>query len=67
MTTGRIIRLKPDHGFGFIQDTSTGREYFFHQSAVQNAEFRELSEQQAVTFEPGQGPKGLRTESVYVA
>lgn len=37
MTTGRIIRLKIDHGFGFIQDTSTGREYFFHQSAVHNA------------------------------
>lgn len=64
MTTGRIIRLKPDHGFGFIQDTNTGKEYFFHRSAVEWASFEELREQQAVQFEPSEGPKGLRAESV---
>lgn len=67
MTTGRIIRLKADHGFGFIQDTKSGREYFFHKSAVQGAQFDELYEQQAVTFEAGEGPKGARAESVRLA
>lgn len=67
MTTGRIIRLKPDHGFGFIQDIKTGREFFFHKSAVRGAQFDELREQQAVQFEPGEGPKGPRAENVYVA
>jgi len=67
MTTGRIIRLKSESGFGFIQDTHTGKELFFHRSALQNARFEELREQQAVTFEAGQGPKGLRAENVYVS
>jgi len=67
MTTGRIIRLKPDSGFGFIQDTNTGKEFFFHSSAVQNAPFKELREQQTVTFEAGEGPKGPRAESVFVS
>lgn len=67
MTTGRIIRLKTDHGFGFIQDIKTGRELFFHKSAVRGAQFDELREQQAVQFEPGEGPKGPRAENVYVA
>ena len=67
MTTGRIIRLKADHGFGFIQDTRTGAEYFFHRSSLQSARFDELREGQAVQFEPSEGPKGPRAENVTLA
>ena len=66
MATGRIIRLKMESGFGFIQDTNTGAELFFHRSAVQGARFDELREGQAVQFEPGAGPKGPRAENVTV-
>ncbi|HVW05554.1 MAG TPA: cold shock domain-containing protein [Vicinamibacterales bacterium] len=58
---GKIKRLVADKGFGFVADES-GREYFFHQSACES--FRSLREGQAVTFEPGQGPKGPRAENV---
>ncbi|HKW03084.1 MAG TPA: cold shock domain-containing protein [Vicinamibacterales bacterium] len=58
---GTIKRLVLEKGFGFVADDS-GREYFFHQSACAN--FTSLREGQAVTFEPGQGPKGPRAEKV---
>ena len=58
---GTIKRLVVEKGFGFVADEG-GREYFFHQSA--SASFSSLYEGQAVTFEPGQGPKGPRAENV---
>ena len=57
----KIKRLVADKGFGFVADDS-GREFFFHQSACES--FRSLREGQAVTFEPGQGPKGPRAENI---
>lgn len=59
---GIVKRLVFDKGFGFVAD-SGGREYFFHQSACPS--FRTLREGQAVTFVPGQGPKGPRAENVH--
>ena len=37
MMTGTIHTLRVDKGFGFIKDDA-GKEYFFHQSAVQGEE-----------------------------
>jgi CspA family cold shock protein len=64
--TGTVKRLVADKGFGFIA-ASDGREYFFHQSACTGVSFQSLREGQAVTFEPGQGPKGPRGENVRLA
>ena len=58
---GTIKRLVFEKGFGFVADEN-GSEYFFHQSAA--ASFDSLREGQAVTFQPGQGPKGPRAENV---
>jgi CspA family cold shock protein len=58
---GTIKRLMLEKGFGFVADEN-GQEYFFHQSSCES--FRSLREGQAVTFEPGQGPKGPRAENV---
>ena len=63
---GTIKRLVADKGFGFIL-AGDGNEYFFHNSACAQTRFDELSEGQAVTFEPGQGPKGPRGENVRTA
>jgi CspA family cold shock protein len=61
-TNGTIKRLT-DKGFGFIA-AGDGTEYFFHQSAVQGAQYDQLREGQRVTFTIGQGPKGPRAENV---
>lgn len=62
MAEGTIKRLT-DKGFGFI-DTGTGRDIFFHMSALEGVRFDELREGQSVSFTEGQGPKGPRAENV---
>ena len=62
MSEGTIKRLA-DRGFGFIE-TGTGRDLFFHMSAVEGTTFAALSEGQRVSYTEGQGPKGPRAESV---
>jgi CspA family cold shock protein len=62
-TNGTIKRMVRDKGFGFVA-AADGQEYFFHQSAVAGAQFDQLREGQAVTFDTGQGPKGPRAENV---
>ena len=61
--TGTIRTLRVDKGFGFIKDEA-GKDYFFHQSAVQGEGIDNLREGDSVEFEVGQGPKGPRAESV---
>lgn len=58
-----IIKRKTDRGFGFIE-TSSGKDIFFHSSAVEGTTFDELREGQRVEFTEGSGPKGPRAEDV---
>ncbi len=62
MAQGKIKKLT-DKGFGFI-DTGTGKDLFFHMSAVQGANFDDLYEGQQVEFTEGRGPKGPNAENV---
>ncbi|WP_146655716.1 cold-shock protein [Labilithrix luteola] len=64
MAEGTIKRLT-DKGFGFIE-TSTGKDLFFHMSAVEGVRFEDLRQGQRVSFNEGQGPKGPRAENVKV-
>jgi CspA family cold shock protein len=64
MSEGTIKRLT-DKGFGFI-DTGTGKDLFFHMSAVEGTRFEDLKQGQRVSFNEGQGPKGPRAENVKV-
>jgi len=59
---GTVKRLT-DKGFGFIS-TGSGKDLFFHSSAVEGVTFEQLREGQRVEFTEGQGPKGPRAESV---
>jgi cold shock CspA family protein len=62
--TGTIKTLRAEKGFGFIRD-SAGKEYFFHQSAIQGEGIANLREGDSVDFEIGEaGPKGPRAENV---
>jgi cold shock protein len=63
MVTGKIRTLRVDKGFGFIKD-DTGKEYFFHQSAVYGEGLDNLREGDSVEFDVGEGPKGPRAENV---
>jgi CspA family cold shock protein len=58
---GTVKRVVRDKGFGFVA-SDRGDEYFFHRSSCAN--FDDLREGQAVTFDAGQGPKGPRAENV---
>jgi CRISPR-associated protein (TIGR03986 family) len=61
MQTGTVVRLHRDRSFGFIQPDASGRQVFFHRSAVQGR-FESLDgalvEYQAVDDE--RGPKAVK-------
>jgi cold shock protein len=62
MAEGTIKRLT-DKGFGFIANSS-GKDLFFHTSALEGVRFEDLREGQAVSYNEGVGPKGPRAENV---
>ena len=62
MAEGTIKRLT-DKGFGCI-DMGTGKDLFFHMSALQGVRFDDLREGQRVSFTEGRGPKGPNAENV---
>jgi CspA family cold shock protein len=59
---GTIKRLT-DKGFGFIE-TASGKDIFFHSSALEGVTFDELRTGQRVSYAEGEGPKGPRAEGV---
>ena len=64
MAEGTIKRLN-DKGFGFIEDGS-GKDMFFHSSAVEGTTFEQMQEGQRVSYNIGDSPKGPRAENVRV-
>lgn len=62
---GRIARLLPDGGYGFIE-TADGSEVYFHRNAVINADFDDLAPGTAVRFVEELGDKGLQASTVDV-
>jgi cold shock protein len=64
MAEGTIKRLT-DKGFGFIE-TQSGKDLFFHSSALEGTSFEALRVGQRVQFTEGMGPKGPRAEAVKV-
>ena len=65
MHTGTIKKVVRERGFGFISDTD-GRELFFHQSGIIDAQFDSLKETQKVEFEVEDSPKGPRAINVRI-
>lgn len=54
---GTVQKLVADRGFGFIVDEG-GREYFFHQNALQGVSYEDLGPGVAVDLELERDPKG---------
>ena len=67
MATGTIKRLQRDKGFGFITPDGGGADVFAHFSAIAADGYRSLSENQRVTFEITQGPKGPQASNIQPA
>jgi cold shock protein len=63
---GIVKSVHGSKGFGFVMGED-GQEYFFHRSAVTGGgRFEEIVAGDRVRFEPSEGPKGPRAESVVV-
>lgn len=52
------IKKLTDKGFGFINQEGSDKDVFFHASALNEVEFNDLREGDAVTFDVEDAPKG---------
>jgi CspA family cold shock protein len=62
--TGSIARLFPERVFGFIYCEADQRDYFFHQTGLENCAFRALETGDEMSFVVREGTKGLQAEEV---
>jgi len=63
METGKVKWFNESKGFGFIE-RSSGPDVFVHYSAIVGEGFRSLAENDEVTFDVVQGPKGPQAANV---
>lgn len=64
MAAGTVKWFNDAKGFGFITPDGGGEDLFAHFSAIQGAGFKTLAENQRVTFEVTQGPKGKQASNI---
>ena len=64
MATGTGKWFNDSKGFGFITPDDGGKDLFAHFSAIQGSGFKTLKENQKVSFEVAQGPKGPQAQNI---
>jgi CspA family cold shock protein len=64
MATGTVKWFNEGKGFGFIAQDDGGEDVFAHFSAISGDGFKTLAENQKVTFELQQGPKGPQAANI---
>lgn len=63
MNEGTVKWFNSEKGFGFIE-VEGGEDVFVHFSAIQGDGYKTLEENQRVTFDIVQGPKGPQAANV---
>ena len=63
VTAGRIKKIIPDRGFGFVR-ADDGNEVFFHRTELTTVDFDALQEGEQVTFDIVNSPKGPRARNL---
>jgi cold shock CspA family protein len=63
LSLGRVARLIPQHGYGFLA-TPDGREVYFHEHSVLGRRFHHLEVGTEVRFVEEQGAKGPQASTV---
>jgi CspA family cold shock protein len=64
MATGTVKWFNETKGFGFISPDGGGEDLFAHFSAIQSSGFKTLKENQKVSFDVTQGPKGKQASNI---
>jgi cold shock CspA family protein len=63
MPAGRVIKLVPDEGYGFLEATD-GHQVYFHRNSVLNRAFNRLKLGSQVAFVEELGEKGAQASTV---
>jgi CspA family cold shock protein len=64
MAIGKVKWFNDAKGFGFITPDDGGEDLFAHFSEIQSSGFKSLQENQKVSFEVKQGPKGKQAANI---
>ena len=64
MAKGTVKWFNSEKGFGFIAPEDGSADVFAHYSAINAGGYRSLEENQVVTFETEQGPKGPQASNI---
>ena len=64
MVEGTVKWFNAEKGFGFLAQDSGGADVFCHFSAIATQGYKSLDENQRVSFDVTQGPKGPQAENV---
>ena len=67
MATGTVKWFNDAKGFGFITPDDGCEDLFAHFSEIKAEGFKSLQENQKVTFEVKQGPKGKQASNIVPA
>jgi len=62
--TGSVKWFNDAKGFGFITPDAGGKDLFAHVSAIQGDGYKSLRENQKVSFDVANGPKGLQATNI---